>query len=467
MLKRFPFGPLEPDKPLSQSRAYNVLPAANGYRPVKSPVTFAATLAGLINGASYVSSDGVSSMIAGTATDIYRYDGTNWNSVLGSLTASVWRFSQFGDLAIAVNGGTPVKYDLTAGTAGALGGSPPVSDLVATVRDQVFLAGDPTARNTLGISGYNDSEGWTAGTNQCLYVPFPAGGDIMGLAGGETGIILQQNAVRRATYNADGVTWWTFDEIASDVGCMAKGSVARAGQLVFFLSEEGFKVTDRNTVQPIGLEKVDRDFFSLYSRDDIAKMTSAVDPRATTVMWAIPGIPGRIWCYDWTLGEWSTIDTSLRAIFSGFTSSLSIDALDALYPGGIDSIPGSLDADLFSGGNPLLVLASNDGAVRTLSGPNMAASFVIKPTEIGDGMRVRIRGARVVSDAVQGTVTVDVRARAGDAEHKVVSGGIRDNGRVPLRANGRHVGLQVDIPEGAVWSYALGIDCEFETEGAR
>jgi hypothetical protein len=467
VLKRLPFGPLEPDKPISLSRAYNAFPAAEGYRPVKSPVTFAASLPGIINGASYVSSDGVASMIAGTATNLYRYDGTNWNSVLGSLAVPIWRFAQFGDLSVAVNGGAPVKYDLTGGTAAALGGAPPVSDLVATVRDQVFLAGDPTARNTLAISGYNDAEGWTAGTNQCLYVPFPNGGDIMGLAGGETAIILQRNSVRRATYLGDPTVVWSFDEIASDIGCMAKGSVAREGNLVFFLSEEGFKVTDRNEVRPIGQEKIDREFFSLYSRDDIKSMTSAVDPRTTTVMWAIPGTPGRIWCYDWTLGAWSTIDLSLRAIFSGFTTSTSLEAIDALYPGGVDTVPISLDSDVFAGGNPLLVVAGYNGSVYTLSGPNMAATFAFKPTEIGDGQRARIRGARVVSDAVQGTVTVDVRARAGDAASTRTSGGIRDNGRVPLRANGRHVGVQVDIPAGADWNYAIGVDLEFEQAGGR
>lgn len=467
MIKRFPFGPLEPDKPLSLSRAYNAFPAANGYRPVKSPVSFAGPLAGIINGAAYVSSDGISSTLGGTGTNLYRYNGTSWSNLLGGLSASAWRFAQFGDLVVGVTGGAPVKYDLTAGTAALLGGSPPVSDLVATVRDQLFLAGDPTARNTLAISGYNDAEGWAAGTNQCLYVPFPNGGDIMGIAGGETGIILQRNSVRRATYNGDGITWWTFDEIASDIGCMAKGSVAREGNLVFFLSEEGFKVTDRNEVRPIGQEKIDREFFSLYSRDDIKNMTSAVDPRTTTVMWAIRGTPGRIWCYDWTLGEWSTIDTSLRAIFSGFTSSLSLEAIDALYPGGIDTVPISLDSDEFAGGNPILIVVDNNGIVNTLAGPNMAATFAFKPTEIGDGMRARIRGARVVSDAVQGTVTVDARARAGDAASTRTSGSIRDNGRVPLRANGRHVGMQVDIPAGAVWTYALGLDVEFEPAGGR
>ena len=96
----------------------------------------------------------------------------------------------------------------------------------------------------------------------------------------------------------------------------------------------------------------------------------------------------------------------------------------------------------------------------------MAVEFVLKPFELGDGSRARIRGARVVSDAIHGTVMVDVRARAGDPQHLVTSGTIRDNGRVPLRANGRHVGVEIDIPSHE-WTYALGVDLEYEEAGSR
>jgi membrane-bound metal-dependent hydrolase YbcI (DUF457 family) len=44
---------------------------------------------------------------------------------------------------------------------------------------------------------------------------------------------------------------------------------------------------------------------------------------------------------------------------------------------------------------------------------------------------------------------------------------MRDNGRVPLRANGRHIGVTHSIPEGAVWSFVIGIELEFDPEGAR
>lgn len=445
-----------------------MFPLPNGYRPVKSFQSMTDPLAGFLGGSAFIASDGTPSLLAGTATDLYRHNGGAWTSVLASLSASAWRFDQFGNNVIAANGSTPVKYDLITGVGAALGGSPPISDMVATVRQQVFLAGDPAQNNLLTISGYNDSEGYSPGTNQSLAVPFPQGGAITSLCGGETGLILQQRSVKRATYTGD-VTVWQFDEIGKDVGCMAKGSVAQNGTLVFFLSDQGFKVCDRNEVIPIGDEKVDRTFFRTYARPDIINgIRCAVDPRTTTVMWSMPGRNGKIWAYNWSLKKWAPpIAIDVLSIFSGFSSNTSLEALDALYPSGLDSMPLSLDDPTFAGGNPLLLIANNDGVVGTLSGPNMAASLALSPTDIEVGSRVQIRGARMVSDAVSGTITVDARARAGDPERRIVSGAIRDNGRVPLRANGRACGVRWDAPAGDAWTYATGLDLEYEKAGAR
>lgn len=467
MLKRIPYTDFLPDRPLSLGGGRNAWASPEGYRPAKAFSAITPALAGVLGGSAFVSSGGTAAMLAGNATDLCRYSGTVWNSVLGSLSATSWRFDQFGDLVVGVNGSTPVKFNLATGIAAALGGTPPTSDLVATVRNQMFLAGDPSERYTVAISGFGDAEGWTAGTNQCLFVPFPGGGDIMGLAGGETGLILQKRSIRRATYTGDA-TVWQFDEISHDVGCMAKGSVAQAGQLVFFLSEQGFKVCDRTQVMPVGDERVDRTFFASYSRAQIEKISAAVDPRSTTVHWAMPGSPGQIWSYNWTLQKWSLpIEVSLSTVFSGFTANVSLDALDTLYPGGLDTIPYSLDAAIFAGGNPLFLVADNAGVVGTMSGANLPATFIMKPDEPEAGRRIRIRGARPVSDANAGTVTIDARARTGDASATRTSGAMRDNGRVPLRANGRHIGITCDIPGGAAWSYALGLDLEYEMEGIR
>ena len=467
MLKTIPFPAWTPDIPLTTGDFSNVSALANGYGPVKDFSAVTAALSGILGGAGFIGSDGTSSLLGGTATNLYRYSGGVWTSLIGALSATIWRFDQFGDLAICVNGAAPIAYNLTAGTAAALGGSPPTSDLVATVRQQVFLAGNPSARNTLSISGYNNSAQWTAGTNQALTVPFPSGGDIMGLSGGETGIILQQRSVKRATYTGD-VTVWSFDEISKDIGCMAKGSVGTAGLLVFFLSEQGFKVCDRNQVLPIGVDEIDDFFFRSYSRADIiSSVRCAVDPRSTTVTWAMPGTPGRLWSYNWTRKKWSVSDTGLKTIFTGFSSNTSLEALDALYPSGIDSIPYSLDATIFAGGQPLFFVVNNSDVVGTLTGNNLAMSIAIPPIEVEYGKRIRINGVYLDSDATSATVRIDARVRAGDSPNVKTSSSMRDSGRMPIRANGRHNGFQVQIPAGTVWTYCNGIKLDYVIEGSR
>lgn len=467
MLKTLSFGEFLPDRAESVFRVQNAWPTPEGYRPVLSPSPITTALAGFTGGAAFIGSDGAASLLSGTANGLYHYSSGTWASLIAAAAASPWRFDQFGDRVIAVNGGAPIAYDLVAGTAELLAGDPPTSSLVATVRDQVFLAGDPNANNTVAISGYNDSEGWEAGTNQSLFVPFPSGGRITGLAGGETGVIFQERSIKRASYVGTPVVW-QFDEISSDVGCMAPGSIAQAGQLIFFLSEQGFKVTDRNSVTPIGSEKIDRTFFSTYQRSDIVnKLSAAVDPRTTTVMWAMPGNPGLIWAYNWTLEKWSTIRVPTIGVFSGFTANVSLEGVDTLYPGGIDSVPYSLDDPVFAGGNPLFLVAGWNGLIGPLAGATLEARFAVRPIELEPGFRARVSSVRAVSDAVTGTVTLDARARAGDAENKQVSGTIRNSGRVAIRANGRHIGAEYVLPAGAVWTYAHGLVMDYQPSGVR
>ena len=272
MLKRLEFGPWEPDKAsiTTLRDARNVMPGKDGYYPVSglSAVT-SALPGGFIGGGAFVGFDGTAALLAGTSTNLYRYSGSTWTSVYTG-SASHWRFAQFGTLVIAATGGAPVKFDLAGGTAALLGGTPPAASMVATVRDFVVLAGDPAAIQTVTWSGFNNAEGWTGGINQSGDQILPDGGEIMGLAGGEYGLILQRRAIKRLSYVGTPLVF-QIDEISSNVGCMAKGSVAQAGRLVFFLSERGFFYTDGNDTIPIGDEKFNRWFFGRFSRSDRAR----------------------------------------------------------------------------------------------------------------------------------------------------------------------------------------------------
>lgn len=469
MLKRLEFGPWEPDKAATSTLrdARNVMPGKDGYYPVSGLSAVTTALPGaFIGGGAFVGFDGTAALLAGTATDLYRYSGTTWTSVYTG-SASRWRFAQFGTLVIAATGGAPVKFDLAGGTAALLGGSPPAASLVATVRDFVVLAGDPAAIQTVTWSGFNDAEGWTGGINQSGDQILPDGGEIMGLAGGEYGLILQRRAIKRLSYVGTPLVF-QIDEISSNVGCMAKGSVAQAGRLVFFLSERGFFYTDGNDTIPIGDEKFNRWFFDRFSRADIESgLTAAVDPRANVVYWTMPGAPGVVLVYHITLQKASYLQLAVKSVFDGFTSNVSLEALDALYPSGIDSIPVSLDDPMFSGGSPLILFATNGDVVATLSGDTLEARVETPRTELEPGKRVRLRSLRPVTDAENCSIVVDIRANSGDEPSTVAASDMRPNGEYPIRANGRHSSVALTIPAATTWTYASGIDAYFETEGGR
>jgi hypothetical protein len=354
------FGPLEPDKPEhlqdGLQQADNVYAVDGGYSPVRAfsaitdalPETFQ-------GGATYVASDGSVNLLAGTATDLYRYDaGLAWDSILGTLTAARWYFTQFGDVAIATNGSNPVAVDLLAGTAAALAGSPPTASLCATVRNFVVLGQADGEENLLRWSGFENHEEWTNGVNQAGEQPMLTGGEITGLTGGEYGLVFQRARITKMTYVGTPLIW-QFDEISANIGCLTAGSLAQVGRMAFFLSERGFMMTDGNDVKPIGAERIDRTFFTAYAPEDLELMYSSIDPKNHIVFWAMPG---KLWMYHWLLDRWTTSTWGVKAVFSGYTAGISLDALDALFPD-LDLMDISLDDGRFAGG---AVPAFNDGS---------------------------------------------------------------------------------------------------------
>jgi hypothetical protein len=463
---RLVFGPWEPDKAehLQQGleTADNVYPSPTGYRPIPSFDAMTAALdEGFQGGAAFVASDGTVQLLAGTATDLYRFtSGLAWDSILDTLTAGRWYFTQFNDYAIATYGGNPVEIDLLAGTAQALGGSPPVANLCATVRDFVVLADD----SLVTWSGFEDRAEWTAGTNQSGSQTMLAGGTITGLTGGEYGLIFQRFRIVRMSY-AGVPTIWQFDEISANVGCMTAGSLAQAGRLTFFLSHRGFMLTDGNDVRPIGAERVDRTFFAAYTHDDISSfMYAAVDPKNNIVSWIMPG---KSWNYHWLLDQWTTTTWDVRAAFTGFTAGLTLEDLDTPYPD-MDEMEPSLDSPEFQGGVPQFLLVNASDEIGTASGDNLEATFLLPNMELVPGREARISQVRPITDATNGiTIGLRQRARLGDTASEQTFSALQASGDMDCRVSGRYLRPRVTIAFGEDWSYFQGLDLNMMAGGGR
>lgn len=453
---RLILGQLEPDNPEhlqnGLQEANNVYATPNGYRPIPAFSAIADALpATFQGGASYVASDGTVNLLAGTATDLYLFDsGLEWDSILGSLTASRWYFTQANDHAIATHGGAPIDINLLAGTAAALAGSPPTSDYCASVRDFVVLSDG----NTVTWSGFQDREEWTAGTNQSGSQSMLVGGPITGLAGGEFGLIFQRSAVTRMSYVGVPVIW-QFDHI-STIGCIAAGSIASAGRMHFYLSDRGFMMTDGNDVKPIGAERIDREFQESYSASDLEQLYACVDPRKHIVKWVMPG---KEWAYNYQLDQWSTSEWGVRAAFGGFSQGVSLDALDPIY-GDLDAMGEiSLDDPRFQGGAPIMLYVNSDDEVGTQSSAPMEATFQLPYIEILPGRTARVNKIRPITDATTGvTIQVVSRRRLGEAGSTTSYFDMQTSGDIPCRVAGRYLRFRITIEAGADWTYFQGLD---------
>lgn len=469
------FGEWKPDQPPhlldGLVTADGVYPIANGYAPLPQ---FASApdgaLGGVCVGAGAYRAAGEVHVFAATASDIYSYGSGGYASVKSGLSSSAAigvRFCNFNDLMLATNGVDPIqKFDPASPSALTdLDASAPTTRFLTVVRG--FVVGGYIDEDPLRIawSDNGDPAEWTAGTGEAGFQILSSGGDVTGLVGGEYGLIFQENRIVRMSYTADDAIW-QFDEIATDIGCIAPWSLATSGRLTFFLSNKGFMATDGVTVEAIGAEKIDRSFLSLFDRSYIDNMSAAVDPRNGLYFVAVPSAnpTTRVFIYAYAQQRWTSAAVSCERLFPALSRSIDIEELDAIY-GNLDAISVPLDSALFRGGYPLLMLFDASHRLGTLSGPAMAATIMDGRRELAPGQRARIRSIRPLSDAGEITVSLSGAQALSDMPDETAHATRTAGGFYRLRRSGNLVSVKLAIPAGASWTYVQGYDVEAAAGG--
>lgn len=446
-------------------KARNCYSGVLGYEPVKSPSALTAALpaAWLGSGAFRDPTGVVTLLAAASGLGLYTLTATTATNVYSSASTANWFFVQFGGIAITVNGGPPVKYNLSAGTAALLGGSPPNASMAAIVRDFVFLAGDPTHQNRVSWSSINNAEAWTAGINQSSTQDLPDEGATTGLSGGEFGLVFQDAAINIFEYVGSPLIF-TRRKISNSIGALCHGSIAQHNRLTFFYSRRGFYKFIDGEVVPIGRNKVDRTFRNTYSITDIRnQMRCAIDPERSLVIWSMPD---RLWVYNFENDMWSDIlIVGLVGVSSSRTASITLEGVASTFPS-IETVTPSLDDPFWNAGDPLLTFAQNDNKLYTLGGAtNLDASLRLPNLELNDGRVSHVRNSRVTGTMQGAQISIDCRARMGDTPINTVSSDFRSNGYLPIRCSGKYVQPEVILSSAVQWTSVQGLDLEASAGG--
>jgi hypothetical protein len=455
--------------------AKNVVSQAVGYGAFPSAVAFSGTAAeDLVTLYAAKNPDSTTQLFTSGATKIYTVDGVGaLTQVKTGMTTGIndkVRFTQFGKTVITTNN-ADVLQAWTLGTSTSfanLSASAPKAKFITVVRDFVVCANtfESSAQQQYRVrwSAINDETDWVENVNtQSDYQDIPDGGQIVGIRGGEFGLVFLERSISRMSYVGTPFIF-QFDNISRNKGCMVAGSIAQYQGITFFLSDDGFYLCDGQTVQPIGSEKVDRFFIDDASESDYGSMSAAVDPIRKLVIWNYVDTSGnrKLIIYNFATKKWTYADAGTDYLSEASTASVTLEQLDSIS-GSIDALTTSLDSRLYVGGK--YFLGGTLGAkVYTYTGQPLTGRIATGDIDLG-GPSVLVL-ARPQVDNGSATIAVASRKLLSEQVTYGTATAADSENRVSLRSAGRYHRLQL-VPTGADWANAVAIDVDVTGQGVR
>jgi len=464
----------------------NVIPRGDGYGPFPSFSAYTSALPATCRGAFYaLKSDGTVVTFASTSARLYRLSNTDftWIDVSKGGTAysalssnAQWQFAQTGNLVFASQANSVLQvFDLSSSTAFADAlGSPPQAAYISVVGRFLVLSGllsTPYRIQWSGLNNFNASDSWTSGIKSSDFQDFPDGGIVRGVAGGEAGVIFQDQAIRRMSYVPGSPIIFQIDRITQDMGLYAPYSIIRAGERIFFYAGQGFhKIEPGGVPEQIGREKVDRTFLADLDKGNLQLFTGAADPRSTRVYWAYKSVSGaagtydRLLGYDFVLDRFFPVSVTGEYLLGMSQTGLTLENLDSISSS-LDALTLSLDA-YATAVQPEIAQFSATHVLGFFRGANLEATM--ESAEQGtDENRITIRGFRPITDAA--TLYGSVSWRDLPSAPAVAGSEVLVNartGRCDLRRDTRYSRFKVRIPAATSWSFCAGVAPDISTGGA-
>lgn len=411
---------------------------------------------------------------------------------------------------VTVSGGALASYSITnpgrnypstatiaipAGAGAGSGGSitptiqtiAPVARYSAVVRNFLCLANtnDATGGNQpqrVWWSALNDPTNWpTPGTAAAAQVQsdyndlFGDGGWIMGIVGDlgtADGAVFMERAVYRMVYAGPPAVFYFFRAEGAR-GCPAPGSIVQVGPLVYYLGRDGFYVFDGTQSRPIGVNKVDKYFYSNVDQTNLARIVGVCDPINKLVIWAWPdtsatsGTPNHLLIYNWDLDRWSIADLTIETLVLAMSSGQTIDGWTATY-GTLDAVPAiPFDSRVWTGGKDLLGAFDTSHMLNFFNGSALQATIDFAEVQPFPGQLMLTKNARPLVDGGTPQVVLGTRNRTVDSISYGSAVSINSLGTAPQRALGRYVTGRAIIPAATIWTHCSGLELEGTPTGVR
>lgn len=402
--------------------------------------------------------DGNSHMFAATDSKLYKLQtDATWDNVSKSgdySNAARWEFSLYGDRVIAVTlaedlqsyvlGTSTLFSDLTTGLKAAHVASSGEFVMVGNTSDTT----DGAVPHRVRWCAIGDPTDWTvAASTQADFQDLNSNwGPVTGLMFAGDFYAFQERAITRLSY-VGSPTVFDVDTFDTGRGLKYEGAGVAIGNLVFFLSEDGFYLLRYSEIIPIGAEKVNKFFFSDLSEDYADRVRATVDPINNLVFWAYPsrdslGTLDKMLIYNWVTNRWSQADAyDLTGFGRAGSLGYTLEDLDTITTD-LDALSQSLDSRAWKGGEHVLAAFNADYKLCYFSGDTLAATVDTKEQKLSKE-RTRVRRVRAITDA---TPTVKVGTRNTYTDSTTWSSAYSPNstGDIPVRENAHYHRFRIE-----------------------
>lgn len=474
--------------------ANNCVPAEGGYAPFFSAAIKATTvtrpdastastfLAPVLGAALFFRNDGSPLIVGGAEQTLFVRAGSvaTETTVTTPVTDdNYWDFAQFNDFIFATTIENDPYYltDVDTDTVwSALTGSPPKAKYCERFADFLMLGHIAGAPTRIQWSAFNNPAGsWTASRlTQAGFADLdPESGVITALVGGRYPMVFQERGISLVQY-VGPPTVWRVSVVSEDRGCIAPFSVATIGAQTYFLSQDGFYVTNGSEFVPIGSQKVNKWFFNEVDQAAIGATQAAIDWQNRSIVWAFRSVGStakdRLLIYSWEQGRFSTATVTADWLVGSRVDATTLEDLDALFPT-LEDVTPSLDSEVWLAGDRVLGAFVSDSGLatyQTFNGPAMQADWELGAFQPSPGQRAFVSGAQPVLDADDWSM--QIAAVAADNERSETFTAYSDtgvDGAAPLRADGKEMRLAARMPSGTSWRRAQGLQLTFRGSGRR
>jgi hypothetical protein len=452
----------------------NVVARGDGYGPVRAVQAFSDAMAAACRGA-YVAYnlDGTVAIFAGTATKLYKMSNSDlsWDEVTRTVGGDYtlagtdqWQFVQFGDVVVAVNqNDAPQKFTLASSTDfEALGGSPPQGKFVSVVSQHLVISGILNDPDKVQWSALNDIETWTTGTDGADSQNFQDGGDVLGVAGGEFGVVFQKHAIRRMVY-VGGDTIFEFERIVDGEGLAAPYSVINAGARIFFLGTSGFQsITAGQYPVSISKERFYRTFLAEWDDGSPQLMIGANEAESSRVWWfyktegAASGLFNRAIGYDWALDRAFYVNgISGEYVAALALPGVTLEGLESLGFTNLDTMEISLD-DFSASDGVAIGLFDSSHQLGFMTGDALEA--IVDTPDYAFDRRYTVTAQRPITDATTVYGSFSTRQRLADTPTQTDETAMNSIGFCPHHSDTRMARFRNRIPAGETWTFITGTE---------